>query len=208
MALMQIIVFAAIAGFVLIKLYNVLGKDVGAPPPASAQRSTSKTGNVGTPAQTMLRPAFTGPAAAGLEAIHAADGRFDPKTFLEGARTAYEYIVEAYSKGDLKTLKNLLQQDVYARYAEAIAAREKENKALETEIIKINSSEIKEATMENKTARIVVLFSAELSTREQEVDKPEEAKVQRSATTEEWTFVRNINARNPNWKLASVATLA
>ncbi|PHS28089.1 MAG: hypothetical protein COA84_02235 [Robiginitomaculum sp.] len=209
MVLMQILIFAAIAGFVLMKLYNVLGKDVGAPPPA---KPTTLGKSAQTPPKsasvTPLRPAFTGPAAAGLEAIYAADNRFDPQSFVEGASIAYEQIVEGYSQSDKKTLKSLLQDDVYQRYAEAIDERKKSGVALDTEIIRIKKAELIEAELQNKVAKIVVEFSAELSTREARSDNPEEADVKKSLTTEEWTFVRDVRSRDPNWKLASVATLA
>ncbi|PHS25056.1 MAG: hypothetical protein COA85_07415 [Robiginitomaculum sp.] len=208
MVLMQILIFAAIAGFVLIKLYNVLGKDVGAPPSKPAQLGPAAQSAPKSSAVTPLRPAYTGPAAAGLEAINAADNQFDPKSFLEGAKMAYEQIVEAYSSGDKKTLKSLLQSDVYARYVEAIEARKEKGILLDTEIIRINKAEIKEAALENKSAKVVVEFAAEISTREGHEDKPENAEVQSAKTTEEWTFVREVRARDPNWKLASVATLA
>jgi predicted lipid-binding transport protein (Tim44 family) len=157
---------------------------------------------------TPLRPAFTGPAAAGLEAIYAADNRFDPQSFVEGASIAYEQIVEGYSQGDKKSLKNLLQADVYTRYAEAIDERQKSDVLLDTEIIRIKKAEIVEAELQNKEAKIVVEFSAELSTRETKPDSPEDADVKNSLTTEEWTFVRDTRSRDPNWKPASVATLA
>ncbi len=210
MVLMQILIFAAIAGFVLIKLYNVLGKDVGAPPPPPkpARLGPVTQGSSKSSTVTPLRPAYTGPAAAGLEAINAADNQFDPKHFLEGAKIAYEQIVEAYSRGDKKTLKALLQNDVYTRYVEAIDARKEKGTQQDTEIIRIIKAEIKDAALENKTARIVVEFAAEISTREASKDNPEEAEVQNSKTTEEWTFVREVRSRDPNWKLASVATLA
>ena len=44
----------------------------------------------------------------GLRAIKDDDPSFDPKTFVDGAKMAYEMIVMAYADGDRKTLKNLL----------------------------------------------------------------------------------------------------
>ncbi len=207
MAMMQIIVFAAIAGFVLIKLYNVLGKDVGAPPPAPTQISAPGQKPIKQAAPTPLRPAFTGPAAAGLEAIHAADNNFEPHTFLSGAKTAYERVVEAYSRGEKKTLKALLSPAVFTRYVEAIKAREDRGEELDTEIIRIKKAEIKEASLTGKEARVIVSFSAEISTREVNSKAPEDVRVESTSTTEEWTFVREVNSRNPNWKLDSVETL-
>ncbi len=207
MALMQIIIFAAIAGFVLIKLYNVLGKDIGAPPQNPARIGSPVPGATKPAPPTQLRPAFTGPAAAGLEAIHAADSEFEPQDFLAGARVAYELVVEAYSNGDKKTLKNLLQRDVYSRYEEAINTREEKDQELDIEIIRIKKAEIKEASLQGREAKVVVSFSAEISTRESCASTPDDIRVESASTTEEWAFVRQVRARDPNWKLASVETL-
>src|SRR5262245_42744464 len=51
--------------------------------------------------------------AAGLKAIAEVDPTFGPKSFLEGAKAAYEMIVTAFAQGDRKTLRNLLEKDVY-----------------------------------------------------------------------------------------------
>ena len=62
--------------------------------------------------------------AAGLKAIAEADPTFSPKIFLEGAKQAYEMIVTAFATGDRKTLKNLLEKDVYDGFERAITDRE------------------------------------------------------------------------------------
>ncbi len=209
MALMQIIIFAALAVFVLVRLYNVLGKNIGAGPqkPAGKPASSSAAPAI-TPGLAPPRPAFTGPAAAGLEAIRAADSRFDPEHFIAGARAAYERIVEAYSRGDKKTLKPLLKPDVYARYAKAIDARNAEGKETDTEIIRIRKAEIAEAELHGRQAKIVVVFGAEISTRQWQQDNPQEQQIETASTLEEWTFVRDVRSRDPNWKLAGVASIA
>src|SRR5690606_26811700 len=48
--------------------------------------------------------------ASGLNAMADADSTFSPKSFLEGAKAAYEMIVTAFAEGDRKTLKNLLEK--------------------------------------------------------------------------------------------------
>jgi hypothetical protein len=60
----------------------------------------------------------------GLRAIKDADPSFEPRTFAEGAKMAYEMIVMAYADGDRRTLKNLLSRDVYDGFVAAIAERE------------------------------------------------------------------------------------
>ena len=209
MALMQIIIFAALAVFVLVRLYNVLGRNIGAGPQGPAEKPVSGRATPARPAAaTLPRPAFTGPAAAGLEAIRAADHKFDPERFLEGARLAYERIVEAYSRGDKKALKPLLKPDVYARYAKAIDARQAEGRETETEIVRINKADIAEAGLNGREARIVVVFGADISTRQWQRDNPQDEQIDMATTLEEWTFVRDVRSRDPNWKLAGVASIA
>ena len=59
--------------------------------------------------------------AEGLNAVAAADPSFMPKSFLEGAKTAYEMVVTAFAAGDRKTLKTLLDKDVYEGFEQVIA---------------------------------------------------------------------------------------
>lgn len=203
---MQVLIFAAIAAFVLFKLYSVLGKDVGAKPgaqPSPLPVPAKKT----PPRRPALRPAFTGPAAAGLEQIHAADNRFDPKSFLAGAAQAYELIVTAYAAGNKKALKPLLKASVFERYAQAIDARAAQNKVLDTEIIRLHEGEIVRAKLAGRIATIEVKFSADISTRESKVGEEEGALATTSTTTEVWAFERDVRNKNPNWKLAAVSSL-
>ena len=58
--------------------------------------------------------------AAGLKAINEADPTFSPKSFMEGAKSAYEMIVTSFATGDRQTLKSLLEKDVYDGFEKAI----------------------------------------------------------------------------------------
>jgi predicted lipid-binding transport protein (Tim44 family) len=191
--MIQILVLAFVAGFVLFRLYTTLGKRTGAerpvePQPAQGELPREPVGPA--PAQPTVTGASTG---EGLAAIAKADPVFDPGFFVQGARTAYEMIVNAFAKGDRETLRGLLTPRVYESYAAAISAREEKGGA-GPELVRLKSAEIHEAELRDTTARVTVKFEAELA---------EGAHGVRDAR-ERWTFERDIRSSDPTWLLARV----
>jgi predicted lipid-binding transport protein (Tim44 family) len=194
--LIEILVLAFIAGFVLFRLYTTLGRRTGAerpaePRPAPAQGELPPE----RPAQAPLAGAIVnGPAGDGLMSIVRADPSFDSEHFLVGARGAYELIVNAFAKGDRDTLRGLLTPRVFESYAAAIKTREEKGEA-GPELVRLRAAEISDADLQNGVARVTVRFEAELA---------EGAHGVRDAR-ERWTFEREIRSPDPNWRLARVA---
>lgn len=205
--LLSTLLFGAIAVFFAIRLYSVLGRREGhmeAPASHDMDRRDKNT----TETASHLRPAFEGPAAAGLEAIAGADSRFDPHGFLDGARAAYEMIVEAFAKGDRDTLRPLLAPKVFERYEAAIARREENGETVRTEIERIRSAEITGADHSDNTATVTVHFDAEIATETLDADgKAVAGDFGRLSTVhEDWVFQRRTDDDNPNWVLTRVAS--
>lgn len=196
-----------VAIFFAYRLYTVLGRREGHMEAPTPPEEVAKTGDAGR--MPGLRPAFEGPAAAGLEAIAAADTRFDPNAFVEGARSAYTMIVEAFSAGDRKTLEPLLAAKVLDRYTTAIDQRADRGETVRTEIERIRSAEITEAGLDNETARIKVRFVAEIATETRDADAVVIAGDlgHLSTVTEDWMFERRTDTGNPNWVLTRVAAV-
>lgn len=198
----DLIILAAIAVFVISRLYAVLGQKTGAEPPARRYREAparapqnEEDTAVEGEDRPRIRPAFTGPAAAGMEAIAAIDTTFAPDDFVKGARRAYEMIVGAFADGDRDTLKTLVDDDVMEVYSQAISERE----AAATEpmrLVRLRQARIVEASVDNvKMARVMVSFESELS----DGENLRQAK-------EIWTFKRSLNSQDPNWLLDEVET--
>lgn len=206
--LLSTVIFAGIAIFVAIRLYSTLGRREGhmEAPPAPEAKARSVLSDA---PQTHLRPAFEGRAAAGLEAIAAADARFDPASFVTGAQAAYKMIVEAFAKGDLAALRPLLADKVYQRYADAIAARTERKETVRTEIERIKSAEITEASHEATTAKVKVSFVAEIATETLGEAGERVAGDLGTLNTvrENWVFERRTDNSNPNWVLSGVAAV-
>jgi predicted lipid-binding transport protein (Tim44 family) len=199
----ELIILAAIAVFVISRLYAVLGQKTGHE--QQPARRFNKEAAVRTPEREdeapadeerpRVRPAFTGPAAGGLESIAAADTNFSPDDFTKGARRAYELIVNAYADGDRDALKQLVDDDVFEVYSQAIADREKAG-AEPMRLVRLRSARIVEASVDTSNlARIAVSFESELS----DGDAMRNAK-------EIWTFKRALKNQDPNWLLDEVAT--
>ena len=165
------IVFAIIAIFVVWKLRSVLGTRSGAERPPFDPARGANLGQNGAP-QPMgqvlrmptappapSRPAAEAPdrwkgyaepgskAAAGLDAIAAADPSFAPDSFLSGAKSAYEMIVTAFANGDQATLGNLLAPDVMDNFAKAIDERRARGEKMETDLVSIDSATIDDARL-------------------------------------------------------------
>lgn len=190
--LIEILVLAFIAGFVLFRLYATLGRRTGAerpPEPAPAQGELPR--EVGQP---VAPPKTGGPAGEGLMAIVRADPSFDVEHFASGAKSAYELIVGAFAKGDRDALRGLLTPRVFETYDAAIAKRGETGEP-GPELVRLKSAEIIDAALQGDTARISVKFEAELA---------EGAHGMRDAR-ERWTFERNVRSGDPNWLLSRVS---
>lgn len=147
---------------------------------------------------------------AGFTQIKLADPAFDPRGFVSGAEAAYGMIVEAFAKGDTATLRPLLNDDVYDRFAADIRARLAAGKTQETRITSLDSADIVSAAMSGRTAIITVRYDSKqvVATRTAtgEVTSGDPDKPVRVA--EEWKFTRNTRSRDPNWLLAETRTIA
>lgn len=195
---MEVILIAAVALFILSRLYVALGQDNG--PPDGRTRTKAPIGGsqpapVSPPNNVhKLRPVFHGPGAEGLEAIYEADNSFDPDQFKSGARSAYEIIIQAFADGDRDALKPLLDDDVYEAWDNAITERESSG-AEAYRLLRVRKLEIDDAELDGNTARVMIRYEAELG-------DGENTRTARDI----WTFKRNVKQSDPNWLLDDVET--
>ena len=202
----QIVVFAAIAAFVLFQLYNVLGKRVGRQPQEDAKAVVTGPAQAETPAVPAIDPA----TLASIATLKARDPAFDPARFLDGARQAYETIVRGYASGDRTALQPLLKPNVMASFEAGIAARETRGETEAVEFLFPPRADLEGAVAEGDKAVAKVRFLAELRSRvtkasgETADSETGEPLVEERRTAEHWTFERTLGAADPNWVLARV----
>ncbi|MFN3314603.1 MAG: Tim44/TimA family putative adaptor protein [Hyphomonas sp.] len=194
----EVLILAAVALFVLWRLYMALGRGgndgpMHRPAPNPEQRTANP--EPATPAPRRVdndRPLFTGPAAGGLEEIYNADSTFSSEEFMKGAKAAYQMIVGAYARGDRDGLRPLLDDDVYEAWDASITAREADGTQA-FELLRIKKTEIDRAELDGAIARVSVRYEAELG----------DGETTRLAR-EIWTFKRDVTSGDPNWLLDDV----
>ena len=213
----DIILFAMVAGFLVLRLRSVLGRRTGNERrrdlfPRRAAPAADKVATVVEPDKRIARPAGdASPAdvvAEGLNRIRRADPSFDPAHFIEGARTAFEMIVAAFAKGEKAELRPLLSDEVFRRFAMAIDERVAAKEALETQIERLDSVDIVEAELVARTAQVTLkLVSHQVNvTRAMDGSIVEGSPGQPVEKTDYWTFARDTRTTNPNWVLVATSS--
>ncbi len=207
----DIILFAMIAGFLVLRLRSVLGRRTGLERRRDpfARRTPDKVMTAperGKPA--LVPPPALPPAdtlAAGLAALRRADPGFDPGRFLEGARAAFTMIVDAFAKGDAAALRPLLSEDVHRAFATAIEQRRAAGETLETRILGLDDADIVRAGRDGHTVHVTVKFvSRQINVTRAKggsiVDGDSEHPSEKIDT---WTFARDTRSADPNWLLVA-----
>lgn len=209
---LSIVLLAMVAAFLGLRLYSVLGKRTGheqepvARPladerqPAIIRQPIPEAG----PAPMPLTDEHADIAAAsGLRSIANADRQFDTGLFLEGAKSAYKLILEAFWKGDKDALRFLCDDDVYDSFVEAIDGREARGETLANRLVRIDESRIIDASYDHPIARIVVRFDADIAALVKDANGTIIGGSMNDAveTHDIWTFFRDIKSGDRNWKL-------
>ena len=141
----------------------------------------------------------------GLRAIRDADPSFEPKSFIDGAKMAYEMIVMAYADGDRKTLKNLLSRDVFDGFVQAISEREARSEKIQSSFVGIDKADIVSAEMKGSEAHVTLRIVSELisATRNKAGEVIDGDPETVAEVKDVWTFARDTRSKDPNWKLVA-----
>lgn len=208
-----IVLLALVAAFLGLRLYSVLGKRTG-----HEQEPVSRQPIEAAPPM-MRQPLPTGDAAgslpqadvsnvdlaaqSGLRSIANADRTFDLGLFVEGSKSAYKMVLEAYWKGDKEALRFLCDDDVYDSFAEAIDGRTERGETLENRLVRIEEARIVDASFDHPMARVTVRFDADIAALVKDADGNIIGGSLTDAveTHDIWTFMRDVKSGDRNWKL-------
>ncbi|MFN0193189.1 MAG: Tim44/TimA family putative adaptor protein, partial [Aestuariivirga sp.] len=134
-----------------------------------------------------------------------ADRNFNTKVFVDGAKMAYEMIVEAFAQGDKAALKPLLSREVMEGFASDIDERVRKGLRMDTKFVGIDNAEVSAADLQSRRASITMRFISQMITATLDKDGAVvdgDAKEIREVI-DIWTFERDVNSRDPNWKLVA-----
>ena len=212
---LDIVFFAAVAVFLVLRLRSVLGRRTGTekqqpdplrrdrPVPANQSGSDRVLELPRRPAHGEPVAATGSSAQAGLTQIQLADRSFDPDSFLKGARGAFEMIVAAFAAGNKDQLRSLLSDEVYRNFAEAIDARAKKGETLQTTLVGIKGLTIEEAELRGTIAHVTVKIVSEQVnvTRDKTGEVVDGDPSHTAEVTDIWSFSRDTRVSDPNWAL-------
>jgi predicted lipid-binding transport protein (Tim44 family) len=213
----DIILFAMVAGFLVLRLRSVLGRRTGnerrrelfvrRPRAAPEKGPTLIEPSPGAAATTATAPPADA-VAEGLNQIHRADPSFDPSQFLEGVRTAFEMIVTAFANADRAGLRPLLSDEVFQQFVAAIDERAAAKETLETRILRLDSADIVEAELLGRNAQVTVkLASQQINvTRAMDGSIVDGDPERPSEKTDYWSFARDTRSADPNWVLVATSS--
>ena len=191
---LDLILLAMIAGFIILRLRNVLGRKTGHEGKVVSSLSEKKFKEFKKTIKLKKQPT-----------------EFDTnqkKQFLEGAEIAYETIINSFAKGDKKNLKDLLTEEMSKNFESAIEERNSKNIKSELTFIGIKSSTIEKFEKTAEALFFTVKFISEIISFKKDKDNnviegdPNKIKT----VIDRWKFTRKISSMNPNWYLAETKT--
>ena len=216
---LDIIIVAMIAAFILLRLRSELGRKTGNEPlpPAAGRQQHGAGRTIDGTAETVESPqddlnVIDLEENSDLRHAYAdmrrEDSSFDPRQFVEGARSAYRMTLEAFWIGDKDVLGNLLDKSVLGQFETAIEQREESELTLDNRLLDISGAEVIKAEIINKVAELTVHFTSEIVavTRDKEGKIVEGDASDAVETNDKWTFARQLRSDDPSWTL--VATRA
>lgn len=211
--MIQLLVLAGIAVFLILRLKNVLGTREGFEKPPLSQQAPAKK-----------RPEFEviegGPdlditdhvdadssLARDLASMKRIEPSFSVTEFVQGARGAYEMIVMGFERGNLDDIQPFLAEDVFETFVDVVAAREDKGLIIEAEFGGVREVIIWDVDFDKDTnlGEITMRFVAELTSvvrdKGGDIVEGDESALKKQKDT--WTFARTMGSDDPNWLLVA-----
>ena len=190
----DIILLAMIAGFIILRLRNILG------------RKTGHESKVFTDFSDKRYESFR-KQKVNLEERNPdkLEGE-EKKNFLKGAEIAYETIITSFAKGDQKKLDELLTRDMASNFKQAINERNKNGIKSELTFISMKESDLEKYEKIKTNLYATVKFVSEIiSVKRDKDNKVIEGTPDRIKTvTDHWKFSKKVTSSSPNWYLAEI----
>ena len=189
----DIILLGMIAGFIILRLRNILGRKTGHEPKIYSGFAEKKF-NVPNNNVKNFKDSY-----------EKLEGQ-EKKEFLKGAEIAYETILTSFAKGDIKKLKTLLTAEMISNFEEAINLRNNEKIKSEFTFVGIKESNVEKYNkIKNELFATVKLVSEVISVQKDKDNKIIEGNPDKiKKVTDYWKFSKNILKKSPNWYLSEI----
>ena len=210
--IIQLLVLAGIAVFLILRLRGVLGTREGFEKPAVTRPDPDRRRKPafdviegGPDLDIIDHVAEDSDNAKALAAMKRVDPSFNVGEFLGGARGAYEMILMAFEKGDLDDIVPFISEDVYEVFTTVVDDRQSKGLTVEANFIGISDMSLVEAEFDDgsKEGDISVRFKSEMTSvvRDNAGDIVEGSDKEIKRQSDVWTFSRKMDSDDPNWRL-------
>jgi len=211
--LIQLLVLAGIAVFLILRLKNVLGTREGFEKPplpktnGRADRSGFEVIEGGPDRDITDHVDENSTDAKALSAMKRVEPSFSVSEFVQGGRGAYEMILMGFERGELDSIQPFMSEEIFDSFVDAVAHREDQGLTIEAEFIGVRETTVVEATFDEgeQRAEITMRFVAELTSvvrdRGGDIVEGDPKTVKKQKDT--WTFARNMGTDDPNWHLVA-----
>ncbi len=205
-----LLILAGVTAFILFRLISVMGTRTGHEQrselepvrPKSARDQQSDT-DFGVDLDDDVAPPK--PVSTNARVLREADASFDEGEFLNGARGAYEMIVEGFASGDLRSIRTFLDTSIYDAFKSAVAARETAGQSVDLKFVGIEHAAIVASEVTDQW----MSATAEFTSNQVRVTRDKEGEVvdgdpnRIDLVKDRWTFSRKLGSNDPNWTLVA-----
>ncbi len=213
--MIQLLVLAGIAVFLILRLKNVLGTRDGfekpALPPKARERERPEFEVIegGPDLDITDHVDADSPQARSLAEMKRIEPSFSVTDFVQGGRGAYEMIVMGFERGELDEIQPFLAEEVFETFVDVVAAREDEGLTIEAEFGGVRETSIHAVSFDKHTdvAEITMRFVCELTSvvRDRGGDIIEGSPDKSRRQKDTWTFARTMGGNDPNWLLVATS---
>ena len=216
----DIVLFAMIAAFLILRLRSVLGKhrnsgegksNLGLHTLTQSHKTDKQPSEGDSKEESKIEPQNPEKHNDGVDLaeIQGAIPGFEKGEFLAGVRAAFEIIVNSFSSGDKEKLAGLLSDEVFNNFSSAITDRERLGHVSESSLIRIIDTVLLEANISDGS----VLLTVKILSEQINATKGEQGQVVDGnpdlvlEVADIWTFSKEIESPDPNWRLVATRSL-
>ena len=211
--ILQLLVLAGIAIFLILRLKSVLGSRDGfekpnlPPQDSKPSRAEFEVIDGGPDRDVTDHVPEDSEQAQNFAAMKRIEPSFSVSQFVQGARGAYELIVMGFERGDLNDIQPFLAEEVFETFVDVVSAREDQGLKIEAEFIGVRETSVQDVRFEKDTnlAEVTMRFVGEMTSvvrdKDGEIIEGSPTAVKRQKDT--WTFARNMGSDDPNWLLVA-----
>ena len=216
----DIVLFAMIAAFLILRLRSVLGKhrnsgegksNLGLHTLTQSHKTEKQPAEGASKEESKIEPQNYEKDNDGVDLveIQGAIPGFEKGDFLAGVRAAFEIIVNSFSSGDKEKLAGLLSDEVFNNFSSAITDRERLGHVSESSLIRIIDTVLLEANISDGS----VLLTVKILSEQINATKGEQGEVVDGnpdlvlEVADIWTFAKEIESPDPNWRLVATRSL-